>query len=95
MTGELRGNAKEGYRGHFECPHCQKKVHLSASADLVRKAFVLWPVNARGDYTPADLAALDYARANPPKTLGLPEQLRGRTHVPEDPIPAFTGAQGT
>jgi hypothetical protein len=96
--GELRGNAKEGYRGHFECPHCQKKVFLSAMADLVKRMFVLWPVNPSGEYTPADLAGLDHARVHGDKPVGvqMPTEFGpGRSRIKDDPIPAFGGGQGT
>ena len=94
-NGELRGNSREGYRGRVECPHCQRLVHLSAQADLVRKVMVIWPVQRDGAYTPADLASLDYAREHGAPLAGMPQAPGHRGRLPVDPVPAWDGPKGS
>lgn len=96
MKGEMRRNITgAGWQGHLVI--CGRTMVLTGTLaeDDDGKFLQIEALMFGSPYTEADLARLDYARANAPKTLGFPEQLHGRTRMPEDPIPAFTGAQGS
>lgn len=96
LKGEMRRNPKgNGWQGHLVLGG-RTLVLVGTLAEDEEGKFLQLDAQLFGSpYTEADLDRLTYARDHGPAVAGMPEQLHGHTRLPKDPIPTFTGRQGS